>query len=107
MAEKRLTFLPEQLTKDSNLLFENDQIINDYLSMGIIEKVPLYNNVEPGTIHYLPCRAVVKSESKTTKVRVVSDASSKKSDEPSLNDLLYAGPCILPKLYEILLRFRC
>ena len=77
MAEKRLTFLPEQLTKVSNLLFENDQIINDYLSMGIIEKVPLHNNVEPGTIHYLPSRAVVKSESETTKVRVVSDASSK------------------------------
>ena len=24
-----------------------------------------------------------------------------------LRDLLYAGPCLFPKLYEILLRFRC
>ena len=61
---------------------------------------------EPGAIHYLPHRAVVKSEWKTTKVRVVFDASLKLSEEPSLNDLLYAGPCLLPKLYEILLRFR-
>ena len=77
------------------------------LSMGIIEKVPLNENIEPGTIHYLPHRPVVKSERETTKVRVVFDAYSKQSDEPSLNDLLYAGPCLLPKLYEILLRFRC
>ena len=27
-------------------------------------------------------------------------------DEPSLNDLLYSGPCMLPFLYDILLRFR-
>ena len=33
--------------------------------------------------------------------------SSKQSDEPSLKDLLYAGTCLLPKLGEILLRFRC
>ena len=41
VAEKRLTSLWEQLTKDSNLLFEYDRIINDYLNMDIIEKVPL------------------------------------------------------------------
>ena len=47
VAEKRLTWLREQLTKDSNLLFEYDRIISDYLSMGIIEKVPLNQNIEP------------------------------------------------------------
>ena len=52
-------------------------------------------------------RAVVKSERETAKVRAVSDASSKQSDEASSNDVLYAGPCLLPKLYEIVLRFRC
>ena len=52
VAEKRLTSLREQLTKDSNLLFQYDKIINDYLSVGIIEKVPLNENTEPGTIHY-------------------------------------------------------
>ena len=75
--------------------------------MGIIEKVPLNQNIEPRTIHYLPHRAVIKSERETAKVRVVFDASSKQCDEPSLNDVLYAGPCLLPKLSEILLRFRC
>ena len=77
VAEKRLTWLREQLTKESNLLFEYDRIISDYLSMGIIEKVPLNQNIEPRTIHYLPHRAVIKSERETAKVRVVFDASSK------------------------------
>ena len=71
VAEKRLTSLREQLTKDSNLLFEYDRIISEYLSMGIIEKVPLNQNIEPGTIHFLPHRAVIKSERETTKLRVV------------------------------------
>ena len=75
VAEKRLTSLREQLTKDSNLLFEYDRIINDYLSMEIIEKVPLNQNIEPGTIHYLPHRAIFKSERETRKIRVVFDAS--------------------------------
>ena len=105
VAEKRLTSLREQLTKDSNLLSEHDRIISDYLSMSIIEKVPLNQNIKPEAIHYLPHRAVIKPERKATKVRVVFDASSKQSDKPSLNDLLYAGPCLLPKLSEILLRF--
>ena len=72
-----------------------------------MRKVPLNENNESGKIHYLPHRAVVKSERETTKVRAVFGASSKQSDEPSLNDLLYAGPCLLPKLHEILLRFQC
>ena len=105
VVEKHSTSLREQLTKDWNLLFEYDKIVNDYLGMCIIEKVPLNENVEPGTIHCLPHRTVVKSERETTKVRVVFDASSKQSDKPSLNDLLHAGPCLFPKLYEILLRF--
>ena len=50
VSEKRLTSLREQLTKDSNLLFEYDKIINGYLNMGIIEKVPLNGNTEPGFI---------------------------------------------------------
>ena len=73
--------------------------------MGIIEKASLHENIESETIHYLPHGAAVKSETETTKVRAVFDASSKQSDEPSLNELLYDEPCFLPKLYEILLRF--
>jgi hypothetical protein len=53
----------------------------------------------------LPHRAVVREEKESTKVRPVFDASSK-STGPSLNDCLYAGPNLLCKIFDILLRFR-
>ena len=42
----------------------------------------------------------------TKKVRIVFHASSKVREEPSLNDCLYSGPCLLPAVCNILLRFR-
>ena len=39
-------------------------------------------------------------------VRAVFDESSKYTSEPSINELLESGPCLLPLLYDILLRFR-
>ena len=48
----------------------------------------------------------MRTERDTTKLRIVFDASSKTSNEPSLNQLLRSGPCLLPLLYDILLRFR-
>ena len=87
LAEKRLTSLQENFTEDSNLLFEYDKTMNDYMIVGIIEKLPLNENFEPETIYYLPQRVVVKSERETTKVWLVLDASWKQSDKPSLNNL--------------------
>ena len=42
----------------------------------------------------------------TTKVRIVSDESSKVRDEPPLNNCLYSGPRLLPTVYDNLLGFR-
>ena len=61
---------------------------------------------EEGMVHYLPHRAVIREDKDTTKVRIVFDASSKVGTEPSLNDCLLPGPCLLPSIYDILLRFR-
>ena len=57
--------------------------------------------------HYLPHHAVIKSDRETTKTRIVLDASAKydKSD-PSLNEILNSGPCLIPLIEDILLRFR-
>ena len=61
---------------------------------------------EEGMVQYLPHRAVIREDKDTTKVRIVFDASSKVGTEPSLNDCLLSGPCLLPSIYDILLRFR-
>ena len=72
--------------------------------MGIIAEVNspgIFNNVT-----YLPHREVVKENRSTTNTQVVFDASVKVEDYPSLNDIFYKGPCLLPKLYYLLSAFR-
>ena len=68
LAEKCLTSLRENFTEDSNLLFEYDKTMNNYMIAGIIEKLPLNENFKSETIYYLPQRVAVKSERKNTKL---------------------------------------
>ena len=49
---------------------------------------------------------MIKNERDTTKTRIVFDAASKTGNNPSLNDCLHSGPCLLPLIFDILLRFR-
>ena len=56
-------------------------------------------------VHYLPHYAVHRQDKKTTKLRVVFDASAK-TNGPALNDCLYAGPKFGQNIMEIMLRFR-
>ena len=67
--------------------------------------VPQDQIPQPGDVHYLPHRTVVRLDGDSTKVRVVYDTSSKVFG-PSLNDCLYIGPSLNPLLFDILLRFR-
>ena len=58
-------------------------------------------------VHYLPHQAVIHRDFKTTKLRVVYDASSKEGKKgTSLHDCLHVGPSLTPMLYDILLKFR-
>ena len=61
---------------------------------------------EVGRVHYIPHREVIRDR-ETTRVRIVYDASAKVKNGISLNDCLETGPCLLPKIFEILVRFRC
>ena len=76
------------------------------MQRGIVEIVKDDNPDEDhGKVHYMPHHAVVRHDKDTTKVRVVHDGSAR-SDGPSLNDCLHAGPKFHQRIFDILLRFR-
>ena len=56
--------------------------------------------------HYLSHRAVVEKNRETTKITIVFDGSAHSSNEPSVNDVLCSGPCLLLLIFDILVRFR-
>ena len=79
--------------------------MKDYLKNNIIEE--MNENEVVTSAHYLPHHAVIKSDRETTKTSIVLDASAKyDKSEPSLNEILNSGPCLLPLIEDILLRFR-
>ncbi|XP_066928814.1 uncharacterized protein [Clytia hemisphaerica] len=94
----------KQFKDNPEFLKTYDEILQQQLSAGVIEKVEHY---EIGQTHYLPHRPVVREDKQSTKVRIVFDASSKsyKGGE-SLNDTLNPGPSITELLGDVLLRFR-
>ena len=82
-----------------------DDIIREQLQSGVVEIVPQDQTPQPGDVHYLPHRTIVRLGRDTTKGRIVYDASSKVSG-PSLNDCLHIGPSLNLLLFDSLLRFR-
>ena len=103
-SEKRLRSLKYKLDKNPKLKEQYANILCEYEKEGIIEKT--IEICEPGNAHYLPHRPIVKENRETSKVRIVFDGSSKYKGEPSINELLESGPCLLPLFYDIFLRFR-
>ena len=74
---------------------------------GILEDVDFSQPTTVGRVHYLPHHPVVRKDKSTSRVRIVYDASSKAtSDSPSLNDVRYSGPSLIPAIIDILIRFR-
>ena len=101
----RLKLLQKKLLKNSGILDEYHQVIQDQLEKGIIERVSMQH---PGKVnHYMPHHPVIRRERSTTKVRVVYDGSAKCSGSNlSLNDCLQTGPNLILKLFDVLARFR-
>ncbi|XP_028404089.1 uncharacterized protein LOC114526762 [Dendronephthya gigantea] len=104
---KRMKGQIRRLTKDPELLSEYDAIIKNQEQVGIIERVSKDEIGPDSKVHYIPHQAVVRRDAKTTKVRIVYDASAKaQKSSVSLNDCLHAGPSLNPLLFDILVRFR-
>lgn len=106
LCKGRLTSLLKRLKNDPELFKKYDDIIHKQEEEGIVENV---NNkiYDAGRVHYIPHREVIRPDKDTTKVRIVYDASAKVKNGLSLNECLEAGPSMLPKIFEILVRFRC
>jgi len=104
----RLKSTVMKLVKTPELFKQYDEIIQDQLKRGVIEKVT--TSSPKGLIkHHIPHHPVITPSKNTTKVRIVYDASAKtKKDNKSLNECLYRRPVMLPSLCGLLisLRFR-
>ena len=87
MSLQRLKCLKNKLSNNNELLREYDDIIQNQIKMGIMEEINEPGEV--GEVTYLPHKAVIWEVKKSTKVRVVFDASAKSKQGVSLNDCLY------------------
>ena len=105
-ARRRLDKLSKKLAEDPALECRYNEALREMESTGVIHEVPQDEVVSPHLTYYLPHRPVVKEASVSTKIRPVFDASAKGPSGVSLNDCLEIGPCLLPSLVEILIRFR-
>jgi len=102
MALKRLLSLERKLNANVTLKNDYTRIFEEYLQLGHMTMVG--EPTDDG--YYMPHHAVIKETSKTTKVRIVFDASAKSNSGVSLNDMLMTGPTIQDKLFSHLIRFR-
>ena len=107
----RLRSLHRCLLRDPPILEEYSRILQEQLYKGIIDRVPDSqkgsNAAQETMVHYFLHHGIVRQHSSTTKLCIVYDGSAKSSkDECSLNDCLQVGPNFIPKLFNILIKFR-
>ena len=105
-AESRLQSLSCKLDRDPDLRSRYNAVLSEMEESGVIEEVPSEEFVTSHPTFYLPHHPVVKESSETTKVRPVFDASACGPNGVSLNDCLEVGPCLMPNLVDVMLRFR-
>ncbi|XP_033150744.1 uncharacterized protein LOC108603731 isoform X1 [Drosophila busckii] len=102
-AVRRFKSLESKLSKNSTLKSQYMAFIKEYLDLGHMSQSSRQHSLPQ---FYLPHHCVQKLDSSTTKLRVVFDGSAKSTSGYSLNDLLFTGPSIQPKIFNTLLRFR-
>ncbi|XP_064076363.1 uncharacterized protein LOC135194642 [Vanessa tameamea] len=96
--------LERKLTKNKKLLHEYSAFIDEYITLGHMEKVSrIDSNQKPS--YYLPHHCVIRPDSATTKLRVVFNASSPTSSGLSLNDLMFSGPNLQRDLLSLILKW--
>lgn len=100
--------MEQNLSKNPELQEQYKSVLNEYLDLGHMEEsspTEISQNDKFNSF-YLPHHAVVRPEHKTTKVRVVFNASRKTKSGFSLNDVLYTGPTLQTDLIATILNWR-
>ena len=96
-ALRRLESVQRKLRQDPVKAKAYKAAINEYVEKGFAEEVPDQSD-DNRTVRYLPHHAVFRDDKRTTKCRIVFDAS--------LNDCILPGPPLQPNLASVLIRFR-
>lgn len=106
IAEQRFRSLEKRLQLPNNEEFRSlyTNFMSEYKALGHMEKLSDHHLDTPH--FFLPHHGVLKTQSSSTKLRVVFDASSKSSSGLSLNDVLLTGPKLQNNICDILLQFR-
>ena len=108
LAKRRLQGLLTRLRHHPEVLQEHNAIIQEQLTLGIVEKVSDDSSDDSSEarddIHYLPHHAAIRTDKQTTKIRIVYDASARDKGI-LLNDCLLSGPKFEQNILDILLRF--
>ena len=102
VAFKRLLAIERKCHDDPAFGERYKVAINEYAKRGWAE---VTSKASKNLTYTMPHSAVERME-KSTKTRIVFDGSSHARNTPSLNDCVNNGPCLIPKIVEILLRFR-
>ncbi|XP_074026910.1 uncharacterized protein [Leptinotarsa decemlineata] len=105
IALRRFFSLEKRLHRETDLCVEYSKIFSEYIESGYMEKIP-DSELNAFPSYYIPHTCVFKPDSSTSKVRVVFDASTKCSNNFSLNDVLMKGPKLQKNISAILLNFR-
>lgn len=109
-ALRRFLSLEKRLINNPEIYMKYKMFMSEYESLNHMERV--YDTggdkqlIDSTKCFYLPHSYVINNRSRTTKLRVVFDGSSKTSSGVSLNDILMNGPKIQPDLLDIVVRFR-
>lgn len=103
MAQKRFFNLEKRLVNDPLLSKQYKDFMDEYVLMGHMELAETHDTINT---YYLPHHAVFKTESSTTKIRIVFDGSAVATSGLSLNSIMLKGPKVQPDIIQILWRFR-
>ena len=108
-AKKQLESTERRLMKNEESKQQYEKAIDEYVDLGFAKELSMKEAQEvrwSKNAYYVPHHAVVRESSVSTKIRIVSNASSPDRNGISLNDTLLPGPPLQPDIGQVLIRFR-